>query len=48
MRRMCDQQRFADKYKEAAREAYESSAERNFKEAGRKAYSANFKAHAYS
>ena len=34
MRRMHDQQRYranADKCKEAAREAYESSAERNFK-----------------
>ena len=45
-RKMRDQQRYranADKYKEAAREAYESSTERNFKGGGRKAYSANFK-----
>ena len=36
---MRDQQRYranADKYKEAAREAYESSAERNFKWGGQK------------
>ena len=45
MRRMCDQQRYranVDKCREAAREAYESSAERE-KEVGKKAYSANFK-----
>ena len=38
-RRMRDQQRYranADKYKEAAREAYESSAERSFKGGGQK------------
>ena len=38
-RRMRDQQRYranADKYEEAAREAYESSAERNFKGGGQK------------
>ena len=37
--RMCDQQCYranADKYKEAAMEAYESSAERNFKGGGQK------------